>query len=264
MKMFNRSARSFSFILCLMGLATLLACNTLVPGAATPTPRADWSGPLKAVAALQPNDIPDYLLQENPQLHGDEFDPNQYFTALTHVSMEPGYVLDYIYQYDGLGAYPLLFARLADQDPAQAREVFRQSGNTDPFMNHVKTDGTELGYYEWAALALTSSQFYLFWHANYNDAVIVPDGSTLEEIITANSAGDFGQPMDAQTLRDARALSLEPQISIGSDTVTGKLITFSKWGGFSERTYVLNKEFPHTVVNSDSKVVVPYDCGILF
>lgn len=256
------SRRSPSSLVLLIGLIPLLACNTLMPGAATPTPRADWGSSLKAVAALQPTDIPDYLMQENPQLHGDEFDPNQYFTALTHISMEPGYVLDYIYQYDGLGGYPLVFARLESISREQAAEDFRQSGNTDSFLNHVKTDGTEQGYYELIALSFVAQQFYLFWHANYNDTIIVPDSAALEEILA--SIGDFGLPMDEQTLRSVRTLALEPQITFNTDTVTVKLITFSKWGGFSERTYTLAKDFPHTITNADNKVVVPYDCGILF
>jgi len=50
-------------------------------------------------------------LLETGAKQGDEFDANSFFAVLTHISMRAGYLLDYVYQVDGLGAYPLLYAR---------------------------------------------------------------------------------------------------------------------------------------------------------
>jgi hypothetical protein len=58
-----------------------LACNTLMPPPATPTPSADWVGPIEGIASLQPSDIPEHLQTENPAKQGGELDANDYFTA---------------------------------------------------------------------------------------------------------------------------------------------------------------------------------------
>ena len=52
---------------------------------------------------------------DDAKCYEDEFDMNQYFNALTHISMREGYALDYIYQTADLGGYLLLYALPVDQ-----------------------------------------------------------------------------------------------------------------------------------------------------
>jgi hypothetical protein len=237
--------------------ALMAACGSPAIPPPTPDANADWTTAINAVKALQPNDLPEHLMQTEAEVQDTDFDPNQYFTAFTHISVEPGYVLDYNYYYDNMGGFPMLFARLKENDPVQP-------GQALPYLEHVQTDGTAAGYYELATLDLMSSQFYLYWHAAGNDSVIVPDTPTLEEVITR--AGKVGAPMDDATASAARALNVTPQIIFEGSTVTVKLITFSNFSGFSERTCIFNKAFPHTIAGTEpqSKIVVPYSWGIVF
>jgi hypothetical protein len=240
------------------GAAMLMACEVFgVPIAPTPDPSLDWASPIQTAAALQPDEIPDHLLQATPQPQATDFDPNQYFTAFTHLSMEQGYVLDYNYQYDGMGGWPYLFARLEGNDTVEAGEAL-------PYLEHVQTDGSEMGYYELAAFDMMAGQFYLFWHANYNDTVIVPDNATREAILTSVTSGDMGYAMEEDSVREARAIDITPQVTINGDTVTVRFVTFSNFTGFTERIYTIAKEFPHIIMNEESKVLVEYNWGIVF
>src|SRR5215207_5299590 len=83
-----------------------LACQFLLPSR-TGTAISDCADIVAAVGNLQSGDIPPSLL-DTGRKQGDEFDVNQYFDILTHVSMREGYALDYVYQSDILGAFPLL------------------------------------------------------------------------------------------------------------------------------------------------------------
>ena len=100
------------------GLIGVGAAGLLFPAA----PRSD--SPLQetvdGMAALAGSQqIPENLMADEPLKLGGEFDPNQYFSVLTHLQMEPGYTLDYVYYYDFMGGYPALYARPADQAPYQ-------------------------------------------------------------------------------------------------------------------------------------------------
>ena len=48
---------------------------------------------------------------ENLEAAGDRFDSNKYFTVLTHLALEDGYVLDYVYFAPGGDGTPYLYAR---------------------------------------------------------------------------------------------------------------------------------------------------------
>lgn len=244
-------------------IVSLLACNTLLPPPATPTPSADWQSPIAGMASMQPRDVPEHLAVDNPVKTGGEFDVNQYFTVLTHLSMEPGYALDYVYVFDGLGGYPALYSRGENDAPFSA---YPQTVGDSPgdFMNHVQTDGSAEGFYEFVVLRVMANQFYLWWHANYNDTRIVASGETLDDIIAYAESSDFGQSMTDETRREAQALDLEPKVEFSGNAVTVTIITFTKWGGFSRETFTINRNFPHTPVGHDSELLAPYDCGVMF
>ncbi|HET9912603.1 MAG TPA: hypothetical protein VFQ13_11980, partial [Anaerolineales bacterium] len=94
-----------------------LACQFLSPGPArTGTVISDCADIVSAVGNVQPGEIPDHLMETGIK-RGDEFDANQYFDVLTHVSMRAGYALDYVHQGDSLGAFPMLYARPLNQAP---------------------------------------------------------------------------------------------------------------------------------------------------
>jgi hypothetical protein len=216
------------------------------------------------MSALKANlEIPDHFMTENPQRTGEEFDPNLYFTILDHLSMEPGYILDYVYVYDFLGGYPVLYARPQNQSPYRTYEELIVSPQaSDSYLDHVQADGTEESYFQYVVLDIMGRQFYLFWHANYNDTRIVCDSEALEVIL--GSLGSFGGEMPAADKARARQIDLEPVIEIGTDTVTVQITTFTHWGGFYRERYTLQRQFPHTVIDFEADELVPYECGIMF
>jgi hypothetical protein len=62
---------------------------------------------------LHRGEISRHLRQKGPIRTGNEFAPNSYFTVLTHITMKPGYTLEYVYDYnDDFAGRPLLYARL--------------------------------------------------------------------------------------------------------------------------------------------------------
>ncbi len=154
-------------LLCLVFIASLTFCNLPV--------QPEYDSPLQdtvdAMAAIQAGlRTPEHLLVENAQRDGSEFDPNLYFTVLTHLSMSPGYVLDYVYHYDGMGGRPVLYARPEGLALYRSYEEFAASSlEADAYLKAVVVDGTPESYFELVVLSIMGGQFYLDWHANYND-----------------------------------------------------------------------------------------------
>jgi hypothetical protein len=257
-------------ILCALGGLVLLfsACGpTPTP---TPTPTATstaWQSMVDALNAINPGGIPAHLQQEDAVKDGTEFDPNRYFTVLTHLSMEAGYVLDYVYYYDGMGGRPILYARPADQTPyenyaAYSAAVGNASGERSAYLEHVRTDDTPEGFFQLALLRINGGQFYLFWHSNYDDAQVVCDRDRMEGIVAVLQ--ESGLPLTDDELQQARAVDYAPVAEFEGDTVRVRVVTFSMWSGFSEEIYILDREFPHRFRDEEYKVLVPYDCGIMF
>ena len=249
----------------LIALITL-ACLIL------PTPASScqaWQEGVDAFAELNHSqELPIHLMQENPAKTGEEFDVCEYFDVLDHLSMEPGLVLDYVYYDGGIGREPILYVRQQDQAPYMTYAEYVDAGETPfsfdesryAYLNHVQIDDTEEGFFQFVMLRIMGGQFYLFWHALYNDHIVVANHEGLEEILS--DLGNFGVSDEQEDA--ARALDLAPVVEMDDETVTVKVVVFTKWGGFSRGTYVINREFPHTILDSDIEVLVEYDWGILF
>jgi len=123
----------------------------------------------------------------------------------------------------------------------------------------------ERGYFEYVVMDIMAGQFYLFWHANYNDTQIVCNRADVDAIVEQMSSGDFGYAMDAGQQKQARALeNIEPLVKLTDDTAVVEVIVFTKWGGFYRQTYTINRSFPHTIIDVEGENLVPYDCRIMF
>ncbi len=219
--------------------------------------------------------IPQYLLNEDAVLQGDEFDVRATMEILDHLSMAAGYQLAYVYKYDPMGSYPMLYAHLEDTPPFTSLKEYRstrpecfQSGEKPPHCSYrqlVETDGSEIGYLQFVLLNEMGRQFYLDWHANYNDTTLIATENALDQILTQLLNSDFGYPIDDQQKEEIKNLvHPAPEVVIGTDFVTLRVVTFTKWGGFFEVHYELNKDFPHTIQEIESRNLFDYNCGILF
>lgn len=251
-----------TLILSLMVIISL-ACQFLLPSR-TGTVITSCAEIVSAVEQIQSGDLPDYLLESGVK-RGNEFDTNQYFDVLTHLSMRDGYALDYVYQSDDLGGYPLLYVHPVDQAPYASSADIPDHTELLDFHEYVEIDDTEQGYFEYTVLDIMADQFYLYWHANYNDYEIVCNREQVNDIVARVSSGDFGIEMTpVQQARAGALRNIEPTVRFNGDTAIVQLITFTKWGGFYRETYTISREFPHRIIDSEQDNLVPYDCGVAF
>jgi hypothetical protein len=133
------------------------------------------------------------------------------------------------------------------------------------YLDHISVDGTEQGYFEFVALNIMARQFYLDWHANYNDTVIVCNDNDVDAIIADINDGNFGIPFDLSQQRKVRGMKdIEPLVKLTDDTAVVELFFFTKWGGFYRSTYTISRSFPHTILDVKEENIVEYDCGIMF
>ena len=124
-------------------------------------------------------DFPDHLDDEvfEPQYPQEgDFDPNRYFEVLTHLSLPQGKVLDYVYEMDGMGGYPILYIRGENEPQITERPEI------GAYFDFIQLDGNPESYFEYAVFREYSSSFYLYWHANYDNRVLTCGESAMETI----------------------------------------------------------------------------------
>ena len=219
--------------------------------------------------------IPDHFIR-SPLRQDSDFDVNQYFSVLTHLSMAPGYTLDYFIDSNGLGGRPAIYARKSTDAPFKndadySKSIDAQKASLGAYtpLNHdsdylaqVHIDGSHEGYFQYAAMALLAGQFYLEWHANYNDTRIICDTSDLKLI--DNELGFLNMKLPRNVAEASKKLDYTPGVSIDDQSVTVRFITFSKWGGFTENIFVLDKQSPFKAHDIRHIELVKYQVGIAF
>jgi len=245
-------------------LSFSLACQAIVPSPKRDgTVISDCSEIVRAVAAIQPLNPPDSVLEKGVRT-GDAFDANEYFTILARLSMRDGYVLDYVYPSDFIGSFPLLYPRPVDQPPYTSAADMPEGVTLGNFRDQLAIEDVEQGYFEYVVMDIMASQFYLVWHANYNDLQIICDKNVANAIVDETNSQDFGAHFDLAQQAQIRALTnVEPVVKLTDDSAIVEIVTFTKWGGFYRRTYTISRSFPHHVDVKDENLV-EYDCGIMF
>ncbi|MCX7681142.1 MAG: hypothetical protein N2508_04110 [Anaerolineae bacterium] len=252
-----------------LGLVTL-ACFLSRP-TPTPSPTPSFSAleaqrTVDAMAALRRDLLfPEHLRKEGAARTGDEFDVTQYFTVLQHLSMEEGYVLDYVYHMDDLGGLPVLYARKAEEPFYRTESEYLEAikrGAAGDYLKHIRVDDSPEGFFQFIVLHIMGGQFYLYWHTNYNDARIICTREALEALLSQPNM--FGQDLPGNVRRAARRLDVTPVVEMGPDKVTVRVVIFTHWGGFIRRSYTISRQFPHRILAEEEKTLVPYDCGVKF
>ena len=220
--------------------------------------------------------LPDHFMSENPLRQAADFDPNQYFNVLTHLKLASGYKLDYVYFNDELGGLPLVYARKSSSAPYKSYSELLKSYGEDvtgersygellhkyDYLEKVKIDKTPESYLEFVTLAFLGDQFYLWWHGLYNDAVILCDSSDQQYVDAELNDFEIEFPQDVIDRIDK--IDFTPIVIVDESTVTVHFVTFTKWGGFFENIYVMDKGDPMQLLDVEFNPVVEYDCGIAF
>jgi hypothetical protein len=211
---------------------------------------------------------PDHLMQENAVKTADDFDVNAYFTVLDHLAVEDGYFLDYVYQYDFMGGFPVLYMLPDDQPPFETFADYSASlASTErtrsrSYLDHIVTDDTPAGYLQMAVLDIMGGQFYLHWHAGYNDFQVVCDRAMLDTLLASD--GDFGIPIPEDVHEQARQLDVTPTVEPDENAARVELVGFTKWGGFYRVTFTMSRATPRDVYDTAAENLVPYNCGVAF
>ncbi len=240
-----------------------------------------YQGIVDAVKALQPTTIPKHLKVYSCNKTGVEFDINTYFTVLTHLSIEEGYVLDYVYLYDFMGGRPIIYVRQESQEPYKNFEEYYKYaeelkiendydfvsllmyGEAGAFENKIRIDGTKEGFFEYVVLQMLGGQFYLWWHANYDDAIIICDPKRIDYV--KKEIDSWGVlDLSPEIIQQARSLDYQPIVELTDSIVNVSLIYFTKWGGFIRVTFTINREYPHTIIGVNSELLIQYNCGMMF
>jgi len=197
---------------------------------------------------------------ESLETAGERFDANEYFTVLTHLALEDGYVLDYVYFAPGGDGLPRLYAKGKDE-PTFANYSEYEEARVENYLRHIQVDGTAEGYYELAVLSIMGEQFYLSWHAEYNDWEVVSSRERLAAII--EWVNEKYPPLTEEQVESALQLDVTPRVKFEGDKVRVRILVFTKWGGFYERIYTIDRNFPHHMIDDDIQLI-PYNCGIVF
>ncbi|MDH4272222.1 MAG: hypothetical protein OEW18_09635, partial [Candidatus Aminicenantes bacterium] len=228
----------------------------------------------------------------------ERYDVNGFFTVLKHLRMEPGYVLDYVYFHDRQSGFPVLYAHRSDEAAFKNYEEYRQArgeigedeywdrvygrSRTENdkkifgYLDRVLIDDQPEGYFQYVLLRIMGSQFYLFWHADYNDQRPLFGYSQLREVMSKErdmikrwNVWEYGPwawlGFDPWILiHKAAELDFKPSISMGKKEVEIKIVIFTNWGGLIKRTFVVNRAFPHLLLREDQQTLIPYFCGRVF
>ncbi len=127
-------------------------------------------------------------------------------------------------------------------------------------MQSIKVDGSKEGFLEYICLYLLGDQFYLYWHANYDDTVIVTDRASLRELIMSL---EKLYPLPKTIKQQAEWLDLAPRVIPGVKDTLVSVVLFSKWKGFTRREFKVGNSFPHTISESE-EVLIEYSCRTTF
>ncbi|MCP3950765.1 MAG: hypothetical protein GY697_00875, partial [Desulfobacterales bacterium] len=210
-----------------------------------------YSEVIKKIRNVQEMEIPGNLLRKKPVRTGAEFDPNTYLEILSHLSLKGGYILDFAYAYqEGLGGHPCMYARPADDAPFDSiteQHTWDQKHNVS---DYLIADGTPESFFELVVFREVANQFYLYWHAAYNDLRIITEAEEVEKIVT--TLNDMG-PVKFEPAETKSALEInpEPQIELTETSASVIYCTFTQWGGFTLQQEIFSKVHPHLLLCSD-------------
>lgn len=257
------------------------ACNLFFPsapeGAVEDTPISEdlaqqWQEDINQLRAWQAN-LPGYANIMDGQLPNPKPDIMEVFTILDHLSVQEGWQLDYGYCADGLGSFPVLYARQTNTEPLKDQqaceyvrkkiEIARDDISSD-YLQYITSDGSPLGYLQIVQLEIMGNQFYLGWHANYNDLTPLATRAAIEALIEDINSKNFGTPFTMGEIHSARRLNVEPEVEINANNVLLRFVTFTKWGGFEEQAVTLSLTEPFKITYAKPKQLLPYSCDVMF
>lgn len=201
------------------------------------------------------------------------FDVNEYFKILKHISVAPGFEVDYFYEGWDLfstSAAPQLYARrqgdptleCTPEEPTKEEQENRFGSWTPlPISSVLIPDKTPQGWFELLIFYRYAPQFYLEWHALYDKFVFV---GSLEHLI------DLIPPLEpSEDEKFYAALDLETDVLVDDksnpDYVLVTYTGFMEWKGFKRIEEKISRRYPYISISQRelSKVACPSQSGFL-
>lgn len=226
-------------------------------------------------SALQHLQGKGFRVTATPQLR-KAFSVDGYFSVLRHISMKPGWTLDFVYQFDNAGGRPVLYARCLEAEPFKSYDEFRAARNvtkdlftdvpcgSEFYNEYIRLDGSPVSYFEYVVLVLMGDQLFHFWHDNLHDELVICDKSGLDTFFVKwDAEKPFDRNVPSDLRKGAYALDLQPRVSFSGGTVTVSVVVFTKWGGFERQSYEIKQRAPHTIRQTAKETLLDYYCGIV-
>ncbi|MCI0516149.1 hypothetical protein L0128_23290 [candidate division KSB1 bacterium] len=136
--------------------------------------------------------------------------------------------------------------------------------HTVDYLAHVRTDDTATGYFQYVLLHSMGGQFYLQWHRKYDDTIVICNPKALAAVFAATDSFLQSGRVPGEVRQKVESIDFSPLIKLTKDMARVRVVTFTKWGGFAERKFIIGRKFPHQVINLKTETLVEYDCDILF
>ncbi|NLV74787.1 MAG: hypothetical protein GXY52_08915 [Chloroflexi bacterium] len=250
-------------VMILVLVVSLLGCKSTLPMV-----QEDWQASITALRTYQAQFPFPQDLQSGTRKHdAEELDVMHYFTILTRLRMRAGYTLDWVYHFDGMGGYPVLYARPTDQAPfdteAELLAQIERDPSQDPrdYNNYLEVEDSPAGFFQLMVLQRVGPQFFLFWHAAYNDTRVITNREALNQVLDKEY---FGSRLPTTVQLRAKLLKTEPVIRMEKDRVTLELLVFTAWGGFHKDVWVFERNAPYNIISREAETLVPYEVGVMF
>jgi hypothetical protein len=209
-------------------------------------------------------DIPKEYLSGEPLLAKppDSFDANRFFEVFDKVGVKPGYTLDYAFYHGGIGGQPVLYTREIGAEPildaGLLRDAVAEGGPRAESMRHVEFERSPSGFFQFDVFCVAVGQFYLFWHALYNDLSFVVNRGELRQILAMIRGSESAAPIPpAERIRVGPRVKMDDE---GGAQVT--TVTFSSWSGLSYRHSQLR--WPNVVEKVHERLIARYVSPICF
>ena len=129
-------------------------------------------------------------------------------------------------------------------------------------MDDIIIENNAESFFQLAVFTKVVHQFYLWWHANYNDHQFVVNIDSSQAILKGikREKGLYGISMENRD--KINQLDFNPQVECFEDCGKVYYFMFSNWGGLSQETATIY--CPKLRIEIKKKTMVSYDCGICY
>lgn len=212
---------------------------------------------------------------EQPVKQEGDFDVASYMSVLDHLSLPEGTTLDWVYNFDWGGGNPVIYVRSVNDEPFASFEDYQAAmcdkRKCPDYLEEITPmGGYPQGYMQLAVLDVMAEQFYLYWHANYNDYTILYNEATLEATLedaldeyVTDSEFECGS-LTQEEIERVRNLDVTPKVKYNpvENTVETSILVFTKWGGFSRKR--LSWALSESKLSYTYDSLVPYQVCYVF